>query len=214
MSALSKFKHKILFISLIWLFHVSAIIGISLGYLDWFAEKTWLNLLILNLSLLIIFPLLKAKNALAYLSIATLSFLVEFLGVNYGWFFGEYQYGDNLGVKIAGTPILIGLNWAMLVLVTSQIARSFLPKKWMQISFASGLMLLLDFLMEATAPVFDFWTFDEGNVPLSNFIAWFVFAFIFQLILHAFNSKGDIKISYHIYIVQFLFFSYFYGFYL
>jgi putative membrane protein len=214
MDIINKLDRKTILISLIWLFHISAIIGISLGYQDWFAQKTWLNLIILNLSLFLIFPIYQPKNALAYMSIAALGFLVELLGVNYGWFFGDYQYGDNLGLKIAGTPLLIGLNWAMLVLVTGQIARSFLPKKWMQVSFASGLMLLLDMLMEKVAPVFDFWAFESENVPLSNFIAWFVFALIFQFIVHALNSKGNIRVSYHIYIVQFLFFSYFYGFYL
>ena len=214
MGIINKLDKKTVLISLIWLFHISAIIGISLGYQDWFAQKTWLNLLILNITLFMIFPIYQPKNALAYASIAVLGFLIEFLGVNFGWFFGDYQYGNNLGLKIGGTPLLIGLNWAMLVLVTGQIARSFLPKKWMQVSFASGLMLLLDIVMEKVAPVFDFWAFESDCVPLSNFIAWFVFALIFQLISHAFNSKGNISISYHIYIVQFLFFSYFYGFYL
>ena len=207
-----KKNFSVAFILLIWLFHVSAIIGISLGYLNWFAGKTWLNLLILNLSLFIIYPLYKPKNLLVYLMIALLGFLIEFLGVNYGWFFGEYQYGRNLGIKIAETPVLIGLNWAMLVMVTSQIAKSFLSKKWMQVSFAAGLMLLLDFLMEKTAPTFDFWAFKNEVVPISNFIAWFVFAVLFQLIAQAFNSKGDNQISYHTYIVQFLFFAYFYGY--
>jgi len=214
MNHLHKFNYKTLLISLLWLFHISAIIGISLGYLGWFAEKTWLNLLILNLSLFVVYPLWKTKNALAYISIALLGFLIEFLGVNYGWFFGEYRYGENLGIKIAKTPVLIGLNWAMLVIVTSQIAKSFLSKKWMQVSFAAGLMLLLDFLMEKTAPAFDFWAFKNEVVPFSNFLAWFIFAILFQLIAQAFNSKGNHQISYHIYFVQFLFFAYFYGYHL
>ena len=212
MRSFNKKYYQIAIISLIWLFHISAIIGISLGYKDWFAGKTWLNLLILNMGLLFIFPLYKPKNLLAYSLIVLLGFLVEFLGVNYGWFFGEYQYGENLGKKIAGTPVLIGLNWAMLVFVTGQVAQNLLSKKWMQVSFAAGLMLLLDLLMEKTAPVFDFWEFKNEVVPVSNFIAWFVFAFLFQLIFQGLSSKGNNMISYHIYIVQFLFFAYFYGY--
>ena len=207
-----KKNDKVAIIALIWLFHISAIIGISLGYEEWFFRKTWLNLLILNVGLFLIFPLYKPKNLIAYVVVALLGFLIEFLGVNYGWFFGEYQYGENLGTKISGTPILIGLNWAMLVIITGQIARSFLPKKWMRVSFAAGLMLLLDLLMEKTAPAFDFWEFKDEIVPISNFIAWFVFALFFQLIFQGLNAKGDNKISYHIYIVQFLFFAYFYGY--
>ena len=157
-----KKNDKVAVITLIWLFHISAIIGISLGYQEWFFSKTWLNLLILNISLFFIFPLYKPKNLIAYVIVAFLGFLIEFLGVNYGWFFGEYQYGENLGLKISGTPILIGLNWAMLVIVTGQIAKSFLPKKWMQVSFAAGLMLLLDLLMEKQLRLLIF-----GNLKMS-----------------------------------------------
>ena len=210
MISFTKKRNKTTVIALIWLFHISAVIGISIGYQEWFASKTWLNLIILNLGLFFVFSLYQYKNFLAYLIVAVLGFSIEVLGVNYGWFFGEYAYGQNLGVKIAGTPVLIGLNWAMLVIVTGQIARSFLPKKWMQVGFAAGLMLFLDVLMEETAPNFNFWEFKSEAVPISNFVAWFAFAVLFQLIVQGLNSKGDSKISYHIYIVQFLFFAYFF----
>ena len=51
----------------------------------------------------------------------TLGMLVEILGVNYGLIFGSYSYGENLGVKIFGVPVLIGANWVMLSFITGAI---------------------------------------------------------------------------------------------
>ena len=34
----------------------------------------------------------------------------EILGVNYGLIFGDYIYLDNLGYKVFGVPVIIGLT--------------------------------------------------------------------------------------------------------
>ena len=40
--------------------------------------------------------------------------LVEVLGVNLNIIFGDYYYGNSLGPKIYGTPLIIGVNWLTL----------------------------------------------------------------------------------------------------
>ncbi|MBK9076996.1 MAG: carotenoid biosynthesis protein [Flavobacteriales bacterium] len=44
------------------------------------------------------------------------SYLVETLGVHTGVIFGTYWYGDVLGAKLFDTPLLIGVNWLILVM--------------------------------------------------------------------------------------------------
>jgi len=39
----------------------------------------------------------------------------EFIGHNYGWFFGRYNYTDTLGPAIGGVPILISITWSFIV---------------------------------------------------------------------------------------------------
>ncbi|MEW6554603.1 MAG: carotenoid biosynthesis protein [Actinomycetota bacterium] len=39
----------------------------------------------------------------------------EFIGHNYGWFFGRYNYTESLGPAIGGVPILISITWAYIV---------------------------------------------------------------------------------------------------
>lgn len=133
----------------------------------------------------------------------------EMLGVNFGWFFGSYEYGTNLGMKIAGVPLLIGLNWALLTFATASISQWVSKYKAIQIMIGSGLMLLLDIAMEYNAPRFDFWEFEHGVIPLENYISWFFLAAILQVIYHLLKLEGNVKIALHLYGSQLVFFSYF-----
>ena len=51
--------------------------------------------------------------------------ITEILGVQLGWIFGDYQYGEALGYKLFGVPLLIGVNWTLLTLITGAIAQQF-----------------------------------------------------------------------------------------
>lgn len=51
------------------------------------------------------------------------SFLVEAVGVNTGMIFGSYSYGSALGPRLWNTPVIIGLNWFVLIYCTNVISR-------------------------------------------------------------------------------------------
>jgi len=55
--------------------------------------------------------------------IAVTSFLIEAAGVNTGKIFGVYAYGNTLGPKLLNTPVIIGLNWFLLIYCTNVISR-------------------------------------------------------------------------------------------
>ncbi|MBK7882949.1 MAG: carotenoid biosynthesis protein [Chitinophagaceae bacterium] len=40
---------------------------------------------------------------------------VEIIGVKTGFLFGNYSYGIVLGPKIQSVPILIGINWFIII---------------------------------------------------------------------------------------------------
>lgn len=194
----------------LWLFHISGIIGISLGHLDWFASRTSLNLIILGLILFLFFPVNSIKSWVVFIILAGLGIFIEYLGVNFGLFFGDYSYGENMGPKIEGVPWLIGLNWALLTFITGAIA-NYLSENWFfKALIGTFLMLFLDILMEHSAPVFDFWEFDVGYAPIDNYIAWGIVAFLFHLLYISLKIKGNLMISLHMYFVQLVFFIYFY----
>jgi len=198
---------------LLYLFHVSAMIGVTIGYENWFIEKTTLNLSIIFILLVWLFPLDTVKKILASLIFFFGGMIVEWLGVSYGFLFGSYEYGENLGPKIDGVPFFIGVNWAILVLATGEISNRIPVAKWIKVLIGAGLMVLFDFFIEIPAPIFDFWVFEGGIAPLSNYIGWYVVAVVLHAVFQAMKIEGNFKISLHVYICQLLFFAYFYVFY-
>lgn len=198
-------------ILVLWLFHISGILGIYYGDQEWFISKSSVTLTISLLIFFFLFPLNEKKHYLLFFLFATIGMLAEWLGVHYGLFFGDYAYGENLGPKLDGVPYLIGAFWALLTFVTAEIAKLFLAKKWQVILLAASLMVFLDFLMEKNAPFFDFWTF-EGTVPVNNYISWFVLGVLLQVILASFKVSGNKPIAINLYSVQLVFFAVFYLF--
>ena len=101
-------------VGLIWLFHFSGLLGILFINRELFLETTPVNLFI---TIVLLFVNLPDVNKGVFVA-AAIAFVVgmgvELLGVYYGLIFGQYVYGDNLGVKVGGVPLLIGANWVML----------------------------------------------------------------------------------------------------
>ena len=182
---------KYLSVFLLWLFNISAIIGVIGGNLDWFMTKTPATMLLILGLLFVVFPINSAPKIALFSIIVTVSIFAEWLGVNYGLIFGDYYYGKNLGPKIGGVPLLIGTNWAVLTFVSGQIGSRWFNNKVVAAMSGAGLMLLLDFFMESSAPVFDFWYWDIGFPPLQNYIGWFLLAFIFHLLFQSLKIKGS-----------------------
>lgn len=200
-------------IFMLWLMHISAFIGINMGYSSFFLPLSSLNLWFIFALLILFYPIKNIKEIILFLGIAITGFLVEVIGVATGDIFGEYAYGENLGLKLAGVPIIIGVNWAILSFVTAEIANTFRVNSiFIKAFISSTLMLIFDFFIEQSAPKFDFWEFQLPEVPLQNYITWFVLAYIFSFAVLKFKPDANPTISFHIYIVQILFFTLFYVF--
>lgn len=200
-------KHKAsLGVGLIWLFHLSGIIGISLGYKEWFLVKTPLNLLVCFIILLLVGPIKSIQQGLVIYAIFMAGIFVEWVGVTTGFPFGIYHYGDNLGAKMAGVPYMIGVNWAMLILITGTIASKISRKLPLKIIIGSSLMVFLDLFIEPVASSFDFWYWANDVIPLENYIAWFVIAGALHWLFQAFIQQLNFKLSLQLYLAQLAFF--------
>jgi len=204
-------KYKIpISITIIWLFTISGIIGILLeDYKDWFLALTPLNLAITFIILLVNITKFKKTYIIALLIPFMLGFITEALGVNYGLVFGDYIYGNNLGYKIFGVPLMICINWVLLTAVTADIARCITKHLVIAALIGALLMTGVDLLLEVSAPRFDFWEFKNGIVPLQNYIGWLVTAFIAHLGYQYFKVKTHKVISWHILVSIVLFFTVF-----
>ena len=147
------------------------------------------------------------KELLSIILIFCTGILVEFLGVNYGLLFGEYSYGKNLGPKLFEVPILIGMNWVILTVISGSIS-NYISKgsKILSILLGSTLMLFIDFFIEPVAPMLDFWEFKNSIVPLSNYTGWLITGFVTQLLYQYLFKEKELRFSLNLYLAIFVFF--------
>ena len=193
-------------IAIIWLFHLSGIMGILYGNSEWFISATPLNL-----SINFILLLINCNGHKWFFPLVILGFftgmITEIMGVQWGWIFGDYQYGNALGYKVLGVPLLIGVNWALLTTITGAIAQQFYQNVFMRIIVGVGLMIFLDLLIEPIAPVLDFWAFDGGEAPLQNYIGWVVVALFLQSTFHYLKVSVEGWFPHQLYLLQIIFFA-------
>lgn len=174
---------------------------------DLFISLTPLALL-LSLAAIIAFhhPGNLKKEILFFTAIFSVSFLIEALGVNTGRVFGNYTYGVGLWIKILNTPLLIGINWVLLIYCTSIIADRLSAPVMVKILSSSALMVLYDLIMEQVAPAMNMWSFENGHVPVRNYIAWFILAALFHSLLKLAGIKIVNRIAPFVFYVQVFFF--------
>jgi len=207
MDRILKNKNTIL-IFIIILFHTVGLVGISIhNKKDFFLSLSPYNLL---LSLLVTLISSNKKNVRFYLFILCvfcIGFVVEWIGVHTGYLFGNYQYGKNLGFKFFDIPLIIGVNWVVLIIITGNITHNLFKYKWINISIASLLMVFLDILIEPIAIISDYWNWQNNHIPLYNYVCWFGISFIIHLIFQKLKLKEQNRVHFCLYIVLVLFFG-------
>ncbi|WP_422105089.1 carotenoid biosynthesis protein [Winogradskyella sp.] len=196
-------------IFVIWLFAISGIFGVLSEYQNWFLSLTPLNLLLSFIFVLWHVDTINIKLVYALAIPFFLGFITEALGVNYGLIFGSYVYGENLGYKVAGVPLMICVNWALLTMITADIAKLVSKNLFWSALIGAALMTGLDLILEVSAPRFDFWEFENGDVPLQNYLGWLVTAFVAHLGYQSFKIKTNKTISIHVFISIVVFFTVF-----
>ena len=193
-------------IFIIWLFHLSGILGIIYGNSDWFVSVTPINLTI-SFILLILNTDLKLKVVLLIFFCFTIGMLAEILGVNYGLIFGNYKYGEVLGYKVLSVPIIIGVNWCILVLITGAMSNLFFKSYWNKVFCGIFLMLFMDVLIEPIAPILDFWNFEGGIAKFQNYLGWALVSFPMLIVFHKLKPNINNSYSFNLYFLQVLFFT-------
>ncbi len=172
----------------------------------YFQNLTPLNLLLTSALLFFFHRAWSFTFLLFALVVFSIGFLSEVIGIHTGLLFGNYSYGSALGYKVWDVPLLIGLNWLMLVYITGHISNyTSLPMLFKAI-LGSGLMVLLDFFIEPVAMQFDFWSWSQDIIPVSNYIGWFIIALLLQVYFQKAAFKKHNLLAPYVYIIQLLFF--------
>jgi len=175
---------------------------------SFFLAFTPINLFISFVLLFVNQKQLESKELKAAFLIFFIGMISEILGVKYGLIFGDYVYLDNLGVKILGVPVLIGVNWIILTFITGSLSSFIFKNKYVSIFMGAILMIGLDFLIEPVAPLLGFWIFDLQKVPLQNYIGWFVIGIITQALFQFKIAEKELTFSTHLLIINAIFFAF------
>jgi putative membrane protein len=134
-------------------------------------------------------------------------FFIEVIGVNTGQVFGFYTYGTALGIKLWATPLLIGVNWLILVYCTGVFLETFnLKSQWLFSALGAGILLGLDFLIEPVAIRFNYWSWFEGVIPIQNYLGWYIFSFFLFLFFSGLNFNKKNKAAVVLLFAQLCFF--------
>lgn len=141
---------------------------------------------------------------------------IEMIGVNTGFPFGVYRYGEAMGPFIWQTPIAIGGAWISVVISCVFTARLIL-ERLLSLSSRPILTALLsallavgfDILMEVAAVKLGYWSWSSGVVPFKNYFSWFVLSFLFSFgALRLFASRpAPIAPVWHLFPAQLIYFS-------
>ena len=141
----------------------------------------------------------------AVITFAATLFL-EILGVKTGLVFGSYLYGDTLGFEVLGVPLLIGINWTVIILGSVKLAEQVTERLFSIMTITALIAVLFDYSMEPVAMALDYWNWEGGVIPLQNYAAWGVIAFIFAGVYKLMDLRNPSWIPTAIVIVQGLFF--------
>jgi uncharacterized membrane protein len=200
-----KTEHYLTFV--LFILHTVGIVGLTSPYKDLFLSLTPLNLLI-STGIVIWWQRIYPKAFVPVLIfIYLLGFFIEVLGVNTGLIFGEYSYDRGLGFQLWGTPLMIGVNWLMLVLASAAAARRVPTNNYLQALIAALLMVLLDLLIEPVSSKLEFWTWKDNLIPKQNYYAWFVVAYIMQSVYFHFRLDVPNKVGQNLFLILIYFFA-------
>lgn len=134
------------------------------------------------------------RNALWIIAIIFVSTLfMEYLGSAYDVLFGKYEYTKKFGISLFGVPLGIGFAWLMVMATSHVVAKRIIPQRgWLRMTVGGLLAVIIDLIIDPVAyHVKQYWIWEEYesfyyNIPISNFVGWFVIAFTLHGLLSLF----------------------------
>ena len=118
------------------------------------------------------------------------TFAMEAIGVVTGAIFGEYAYGPTMFVQLLDVPLVIAVNWVVLILASNTLLCRFTENPWLAATGAGLFIAAYDYFIEPLAIKLDYWQWASGtDIPLQNYLAWALIAFLLSLPLYFFRIR-------------------------
>ncbi|MDI1321573.1 MAG: carotenoid biosynthesis protein [Algoriphagus sp.] len=188
--------------------HLVGIIGLSLP------EYRWLFLMLTPFQLLSSMILILIfhrgwNDAFPIFAAAAfwLGFGSELIGIHTGYLYGDYVYGVSLGPKLWDVPIVIGVNWFILVYLTGAVFHKSIPNDYYGAFLGAVSMTALDYVMEPVAVALDFWSWKFDIIPPENYLGWFLVSFLIHLIYRKAKFEKENRLAPILLVCLILFFG-------
>jgi uncharacterized membrane protein len=191
---------------LLGVIYAVGIVTVLSGHADSLMKLTPFNLIFASAILLYNAEGFNRRYIVWFVVVSVSGYLLELIGIKTGLVFGEYSYGSGLGIKLFDVPLIIGINWAILVFATAALIQHYNWPIWLKAAISATIMVAYDVFLEPVAIRFDFWNWAGGSIPLQNYAAWWLIAFF--MLLGAFHFVNNLKNRLAIYVIgiQTLFF--------
>jgi putative membrane protein len=196
-------------VGIIVLFHTIGAIGLWLRPVKpLFIEIMPFHLLLMMLILIYTHQGSSKKLAVFTVLIYLTSFIAEFIGVNTGWLFGNYTYVKLLGPRLGSVPLIIGVNWFLLIYATGvTLQRIRIENTLLRLAAGAATLVVLDTFIEPVSKHMDYWRWADGDVPYTNYLCWFVISFILLYVFEKFQFRKQSIVASSLLVCQFLFFT-------
>jgi putative membrane protein len=193
-------------LAILIIIYMVGLIGLNTQYRDFIAPLTPYTLILSGVLILINHRDWNRYFAIFVVISAIAGYLVELIGVETGIIFGNYVYGDTLGYKLYDVPLIIGLNWFLLVYSCGMVANIFKFGIILKSFIGAMLMVIIDISIEPVAVSLDFWTWQDGVIPIQNYAGWLITAFFLHLYFQKLGLKKINRIAIALFIIQYIFF--------
>jgi putative membrane protein len=151
---------------------------------------------LLGMGALVLYPFVKKKDyrVLVWALITYLiTFIIEALGVWTGHIFGEYEYGSTLGPTLFRVPLVIGFNWVIVIMGSTELSRKLVKDRKVYPLIAGFIAMLFDIILEPVAMELDYWDWAGGSIPVQNYLAWFIIASLMAYSYTIVRKEGSSK---------------------
>ena len=135
----NRFQFSLFLLIVIYAVGIGSVLS---GYADSLMQLTPFNLLFASALLLYNAEGIGKTFLGWFVLVACAGYLFELLGIETGMVFGEYYYGPGLGLKLFGVPLIIGINWAVLVFATAAVVQIISVPGWLKAALAATIMVL------------------------------------------------------------------------
>jgi uncharacterized membrane protein len=124
---------------------------------------------------------------------------VEALGVHTGVPFGDYGYTGDLGPRLLGAPLLIGLAWTMLAWPAALVARRLANSLAARVLVGGWALAAADLFLDPQQVAAGHWTWRTPSphlpgvpdVPLTNYAGWLLVGLLLSAAVQMIAGVGD-----------------------